>query len=26
VVLLQVWQISLLGDATLGFDAVEADH
>jgi hypothetical protein len=26
VVLLQVWHISLLGDATLGFDAVEVDH
>jgi hypothetical protein len=26
VVPLQVWHISLLGDATLGFDAVEVDH
>jgi hypothetical protein len=26
VVLLQGWHISLLGDAALGFDAVEVDH
>jgi len=26
VVLLQGWYISLLGDAVLGFDAVEVDH